>query len=787
MSKPFARAGAARGQLKTRITLLLLLAGLALLAVQGGLFYREATAELRAQLNDYLTTQVGAVVTDLDDRLAQRSQLLEAAAKSVGVDADTLPAEAPRLAARFAHLNALFDSVVIVDADGRIVGDAPPLPGRVGLNVQFREYFQRSLRTLKPVLSEPFRARTSGNRSLVALTAPLLDEEGRFAGMLVGTIDLFSPEFFGDFLHFKVGHSGYLTVSSVRSRTTLFHPDASRIMQPVAQPDENPLMQRALAGWQGVAESRHGRGGARALYAYRPLSSANWVVGAVLPADEAYAPIARLTRVLLVSGGLVGAVLIALAWLVLRRLLRPLDTLREQVEALHEGRYTGPLSPGGGTELQAVADAVSGVFAERQAAEAALADREAFFRTLNETSPLGVLVVSAGGEIAYCNQAAHHLLSHDGTPPLGRSWFELVAVDERDEVASMWSAAVAMGAPVRFSCALEAEPAPLLTLRFQAMPGDGPARYVGVLLDISAEEAARQALSMERERALAILESIREAVVLTNHLGEVEYLNPPALAMLDQRPFELSGRPFNRVARFVDCASGHPLNIGTLSIDGGARQVDLVRDDGTRFAVEVTVSRVGGAQGFEDYRVVVIQDDAPRREREATHRWEALHDPLTRLCNRRGFHQALSVLLADEMRRGGEHAVVMLDLDHFKAVNDGGGHLLGDALLQEVAKLIALSLRASDVVARLGGDEFALLLYDCPLAVAERLLSDLLSALGNYRLEGPDGQLYRISASIGYTRVKPDDQIPADPMARADVRCYAAKHGGRNRLVMSGD
>ncbi|AXK38460.1 PDC sensor domain-containing protein [Crenobacter cavernae] len=200
MSKPFARAGAARGQLKTRITLLLLLAGLALLAVQGGLFYREATAELRAQLNDYLTTQVGAVVTDLDDRLAQRSQLLEAAAKSVGVDADTLPAEAPRLAARFAHLNALFDSMVIVDADGRIVGDAPPLPGRVGINIQFREYFQRTSRTLKPVVSEPFRARTSGNRSLVAFTAPLLDEEGRFAGMLVGTIDLFSPEFFGDFL-----------------------------------------------------------------------------------------------------------------------------------------------------------------------------------------------------------------------------------------------------------------------------------------------------------------------------------------------------------------------------------------------------------------------------------------------------------------------------------------------------------------------------------------------------------------------------------------------------------
>ncbi len=127
-------------------------------------------------------------------------------------------------------------------------------------------------------------------------------------------------------------------------------------------------------------------------------------------------------------------------------------------------------------------------------------------------------------------------------------------------------------------------------------------------------------------------------------------------------------------------------------------------------------------------------------------------------------------------------AVVLMDLDHFKAVNDSAGHSKGDQLLQEIAGIIQSRLRSSDVAARLGGDEFALLLFNCHLKDAVALMDSIRQHIADHVLHA-EGKDFRVTGSFGITLVRPDDVVPADPLERADQRCYHAKHSGRNQLV----
>ncbi|KZE29717.1 diguanylate cyclase domain-containing protein [Crenobacter luteus] len=780
----FSRFVAAFARLRIRLAVLLLLALLATAAALGVWFEQLAAAALRERFGETLAARVEAVSIDLDDRIAQRRQLLVEAAASLKVDADTLPDTAPQLVRRLSPLTALFESVVVVDSAGLIVADLPQRTGRVGLNVQFRDFFQRTRQTLQPQVSEPFVARTAGHRSLLVFTAPLKDARGRFAGMLVGTIDLYASELFGDFSRFRVGRQGYLTVSAVRSETVLFHPDPARRMKPVPLPDENPLLHRALAGWQGIAESRHGRHDS-ALYAYRRLSNADWLVGVVLPKAEIDAPLSALRGQLLVGAGTIAALLFAVFALLLFACLRPLDALRERLAALRDGEAPdGAVTTKGLAELQTVADTVAALHAEASAARRALAERDAERRALAAISPLGVFTVFADGTLHDANPTAVRLLAGEPSLLAGSAWYAGLAAGQREAIELLWRAGAARALPLRFDAARGDGP-PTLALHFVPLPLDGPLRYLGVVEDIGGREALRQALARERERALAVCEAVREAVVLSGPAGEVEYLNPAALALFGRRPAELAERSLSRLARFVDCSNGHPIDVGVPSVETDGRQIDLVRDDGSRVAVELTVTRVAGATGFEDHRVLVISEEVAARERRYARRWEALHDPLTHLYNRRGFHQALASLLDDGLRRNGEHVVAQLELDAFEPERAGAGP--GDALLQEVAGLVAQSLRASDVVARLRRNAFALLLYDCPLPTAERLLSELLAALCQYRFEGADGRLHPVGASIGCTRVHGDDRTAGDVLARADARCLLARRRGSNRLVAEDD
>ena len=161
---------------------------------------------------------------------------------------------------------------------------------------------------------------------------------------------------------------------------------------------------------------------------------------------------------------------------------------------------------------------------------------------------------------------------------------------------------------------------------------------------------------------------------------------------------------------------------------------------------------------------------------------QALHDPLTSLPNRRAFEQALEELLSASRRAGDHGALCFMDLDHFKPVNDTGGHAAGDALLRVVADLIRSHLRNEDTVCRIGGDEFALILRGCTPADVARIASGLCAAVRDLRFEW-EGREYRIGASIGFAMIDGVLGSVAELVRAADHACYMVKREGRGRAM----
>ncbi len=214
-----------------------------------------------------------------------------------------------------------------------------------------------------------------------------------------------------------------------------------------------------------------------------------------------------------------------------------------------------------------------------------------------------------------------------------------------------------------------------------------------------------------------------------------------------------------------------------------AGEVELMRKSGETFwahmrgrAVVAGEMSKGTIWTFED-----VTDTRAQREKLS---WSSTHDALTGLCNRLAFETTLASATADAAQAS--FCALFIDLDRFKQVNDKGGHAAGDAVLREVAKAIQKQVRKADTVARLGGDEFAVILCDCPLQYGRVIAEKIRAAVVAYQLDW-EGQSLTVGASIGLVLVDASFDSGEAVVAAADNACYAAKHRGRNCVVVYGD
>lgn len=184
--------------------------------------------------------------------------------------------------------------------------------------------------------------------------------------------------------------------------------------------------------------------------------------------------------------------------------------------------------------------------------------------------------------------------------------------------------------------------------------------------------------------------------------------------------------------------------------------------------------------------VGAVRDITQHRHDDALRRWEAEHDPLTGLLNRRGLTRRLEEALVEWQKAGTQAAVLLFDLDHFKPINDQGGHALGDRMLQQVADAVRSVVRSSDHAARQGGDEFAVLLSGCSPDQALVLAEALREQIGSCPVEQGDKRWY-VTASIGVSHFQSGEESIKAVLDRADAASYRAKRGGRDRVILDSE
>jgi diguanylate cyclase (GGDEF)-like protein/PAS domain S-box-containing protein len=300
------------------------------------------------------------------------------------------------------------------------------------------------------------------------------------------------------------------------------------------------------------------------------------------------------------------------------------------------------------------------------------------------------------------------------------------------------------------------------------------------------ERAANSdALFEEKERADVTLNSIGDAVMSTDEWCNVTYLNVVAEALTGWSRTEAAGRPLTEVFNIVDAVTREPvLNPMDLAIRenrtvGLTPNCLLIRRDGVESAIEDSAAPIHDRRGQVTGAVMVFHDVSTARAVSLRMSYLAQHDGLTDLPNRIMFGDRLAQAMILAKRRHERLALLFLDLDHFKHVNDSLGHAIGDRLLQSVAGRLLTCVRSSDTVSRQGGDEFVILLSQVMHAQDAGIAADkILLALGEpHHITGHD---IHITASIGIVTY-PDDATDAESLLKnSDFAMYQAKDSGRN-------
>ena len=312
-------------------------------------------------------------------------------------------------------------------------------------------------------------------------------------------------------------------------------------------------------------------------------------------------------------------------------------------------------------------------------------------------------------------------------------------------------------------------------------------RLVSSLSDIQKRRQAEALLAEEKERAQVTLASIADAVVTVDTAGRIEFLNPVAERLTGWSLAEARQRPVAEVFAVVDEATGAPIAdpVARALTDGAIVEADgnvvLLCRGAESIAIDYSVAPIRDRSASIVGAVLVIQDMSRERQYAARLSNLASHDALTGLLNRREFEQRVRAIVDHREGDEGQHAVLYLDLDQFKVVNDTSGHAAGDELLRQVGALLRPRLREGDVLARLGGDEFGVLLPHCPPVPALRIAEALRKAIVDFRFAWKN-RSFTIGVSIGLVNLAEGPHTLASVLSAADAACYLAKDKGRNRV-----
>jgi diguanylate cyclase (GGDEF)-like protein/PAS domain S-box-containing protein len=742
--------------------------------------------------------RISAIADAVDQKFISRRVLLRTFSDSVATHrfADNAALQ-QFLEAHRASLKQSFDNVAFLDLNGNLAANlngATPV-GKV--NVADRAYFIDTVAAMAGVISQPYRNRLNGLPQ-IAITEPVFDEQGKVAYVISGSINLKEQNFLGELATVKFGKTGYMFITNTHG-IVIDHPSKDRILNHSdADAGHNPATAAAIAGFEGTTSAMN-RAGVYGLYAFKRIRQTNWVLGCIYPRSEAFEEIEDIERLAWAGAALLAVLAGALTYTVLQSQLAPLLRLHDHMQSAREMREYRPFPEAAPQrEIGDMARTFDTLMFERQTAQQRLRDSANALSDVLTHAPDAFVSIDSMGLVTEWNRQAEATFG----------W-------TRPEMLGMSMANILIPAPLRaqhdagMAAFLHTGTGPIVDRRVEvnALHKDGheiPVElsvaavrqgdiYVAnaFLRDITERKAGEALLAASEKRVRDIADHVPALIGYFDAELRMQFANGPARRLFGidpTREYDMQtamGEDTYRLhaPHLPKVLAGEAVTFEEATGLGGGKhfQAHMVPD----------LAADGHVKGF--YIMTFDVSDLKRAELKLLEQTRI--DPLTGLPNRRRFLEILDQALARSKRNGSAMAIMFLDVDAFKAINDTHGHGVGDEVLIGFANRLKTSVRETDTVARLAGDEFVIILEGLrPAEAAELVAAKIVQSLQTpVALER---ESLRVTSSIGIAVVEAiepghhsafarlEQMTAKELIAQADEALYAAKRAGRNRYAM---
>lgn len=779
--------------LKSRVTLCTLV--IFLISVWSLAFYasRMLRQDMERLLGEQQFSTVSLVAEQVNAELAEGLRGLEIIAREItpAILGDTAALQAYlEQRAIFQHL--FNGGISVVRTEGTVIVDVPRSLGRIGVNYLDQDYLVGALQGGKSMIGRPVMGKSSLT-PVLPIAAPIRDTQGRVIGVLFGVINLGKPNFLDKIMASRYGNTGGYLLIAPQHQLFVTATDKSRTMQPTPALGVNPLFDRYMQGYEGHGVSVSSRG-IEELTAVKGIPVAGWSMGLVLPTAEVFAPIRAMQQHMLLAtlfltvlaGGLIWWLI---SWM-LRRQLSPMLAASRALDSLSDMSPPAPLTIAREDEIGELIGGFNRVLNT-------LNQREALLRQILDTSSVGIFLVDMDGRITLANRRMAEMFKCSLDTLQGNEYVALlhpeVRESGRENMRALLSSAVALVDVERQYWRPDHSDfwGHLTGKRFYDANGEERG-LIGVIADITERKIAEEKLHLDA----SVFTHAHEGIMITSADGTIIDVNEAFSRITGYNHDELLGKNPRTLNSGRQGKEFYAKLWGDLKDKGHwYGEVWNRRKSGEVYAEMLTISAVRDARGNTRQYVALFSDITERKQMDEQVRQLAFYDPLTKLPNRRLLNDRLSQAMAASKRTACHGALLILDLDNFKSLNDTHGHLVGDLLLIEVARRLANCVRETDTVARFGGDEFVVMLSDLKAdklvstsqagAIAEKIrisLSEpyLVTVSQNAK---PDTTVeHRCSASIGVAVFIGNEASKDDVLKWADAAMYQAKDAGRNLI-----
>jgi diguanylate cyclase (GGDEF)-like protein/PAS domain S-box-containing protein len=749
--------------------------------------------DMEAAISAQQFSTVSLIGAELDRSVEERMAVLTNSARRLGASG---PLAGPRTQAFLdeqAGLRALFNwGILVTDAQGVAIASVPQALDRVGTSYADRPFMAELLATGTPRVTEPALGKRTG-APVVSMAVPIRSEGGAVQGAILGIINLERPNFLDEISTSKYGLTGDFLLTTPGTRTFIASSDKRRLMKAGPPRGTNPVFDRYLEGYEGsgVAVSSHG---VEELSSSRRLASTGWLMQSVLPTEEAFAPIRAMQRQLGIISVLLTLLAGGIAWWWVRHQLQPLEEASGLLDRMRDGTLPRqPLPVRHADELGQLANAFNGLLAVIDEQEALAAENAANRRVRKILSHVPGMVfqyrllADGSGAFPFASEAVRAI--YEVSPAeveLDASKIRSMLVPEDSErfFLSLNLSAQSMQ-PWKLDYRIVTQAGALKWLRIDAVPeagSDGLITWYGFVTDIT----ATRVMESELRVAAATFES-QEGIFVTDARGVILRVNRAFSKITGYTDAEAAGRTpsFLKSGRH-DREFYRQLWAALLGEGYWVGEIWNRRKGGEVYPEWVTISAVRDPEGRTSHYVAAFTDITEHKKSQQRIHDLAFFDPLTNLPNRRLLLDRVRQALAASERSRQLGAVIFVDLDHFKVLNDTKGHDVGDELLKQTAVRLSAAVRSGDTVARLGGDEFVVLLTNLgdeprEAAIAAELVAEKLR-LAISRPYDLAGYPYLLSSSSGITLFVDREPGVDVLLKQADLALYQAKAAGRNTI-----